>query len=154
MTISIVSSCLIEAKYIDRNHVKVNASIKLNESIYDMWLHTVFYYRFNRLTYSKFPIDLWEDLCGWIAGTTKSYIADWLLGKYVHQYTNFNHTSPYFGEIFLKINNISTTFFGFEQLLPAGKYRVEANFTNEYRKNLLMMANLVMTVSDNCIEQF
>lgn len=146
---TIASNFSCDIKYINRNHIRAYISINLSELLYDFWLHIVYFYRFNGMTYSNFPIDRWENVCGWKGGTAKSYMFDWLIKKAI-QYSNFNHTCPYVA----KIDNMSTTNFGFEQLLPAGKYRLDGNFTNGDRKNVIMMSKLFMTISDIRVERF
>lgn len=133
--------------------MRCNVWANLSEPLHDAWFHAVYYYRFNRMTYQKFPIDLWENICSWIGNKTKSYILDWTFGK-VLQYSNINHTCPYQGEVFVKVNNISISKFPFEQFLPAGKFRIDINITSGNRKIVFAMTQLFISISDNRIEQF
>lgn len=148
-----VSDLLCEMKQISRNALKIHFSLNLTKPIYDVWLHSVFYYRFNGLTYKKFPIDLWENGCGWLAGTTKSWILDWTVGK-VLNYSNLNHPCPYEGNVYLKVDSVPVSNFVIDQFLPAGKYRIDYYCTNGNRSDVLFSSHMFMSVSDNRIEQF
>lgn len=50
--------------------------VNFSQPAYELWIHTVAYYRFNGLTYTKFPVDIWEDACGWLSGKKRSFILD------------------------------------------------------------------------------
>lgn len=80
MNKTVISDLFCKAKYIDHKHIKMYAWVNLSVPTYDAWVHTVYYYRFNKLTYAKFPIDLWENACNWLAKSSKSYILDWTMG--------------------------------------------------------------------------
>lgn len=155
---TVVSDLVCEAKYIDRyRNMKGYVCANLSMPLKDIWMHAVVYYRFNGLTYSKFPVDLWEDACGWFAGTAKSYILDGTIGR-LRNYkiidTNINHACPYLGHVYAKADNISTSRFKTQQILPSGKFCLDVNLTNGYRKNVLATAQLFGSISDHRVEQF
>lgn len=68
-------------------------------------------------------------------------------------YSNMNHSCPYVGLIFVKVENISINTFVFEQLLPAGRYRCDFNLSTELKKPILM-GKIYASISDHRIEQF
>lgn len=150
---TIVTDLHCDVKYISRDHLKFDVRGNLSEPIYDFWVHTVGYYKFNQFSYQRFAVDFWDNGCDWLANKTKSYAFDWTIGR-VLQYSNINHTCPYDGQIFLKINNVSIHHFAVEPLVPSGRYRVDANVTDGNRKKVLAMASAYFSVSDHRIERF
>lgn len=146
----IVNKCLM--KHISRRQLKIDIQLNFTKPVHKAYLHTQVYFRY--MTYQKFPISLWDDMCGWFVGKRRSFIMDWTLGKML-KYSNLNHSCPYFGHIFVKVDNISMDSFVFEQLIPAGRFRIDFNLTDEYRsKTPMFMGKLFASVSDNRIEQF
>lgn len=110
------------------------------------------YYRY--VTYRFFPISIWDDMCGWIADKRHSFILDWTVGKVI-QYSNMNHPCPYVGIVFIKVDNISMDTFVFDQLLPAGRYRIDFDISDEYQGKVSMLTGKIFaSVSDHRIEQF
>lgn len=141
-----------DLKRISRNDFKINITINLLERVKDVWIHGVAYYKYNH--YQKFPIDLWEDLCGWLSGKSKSYILDWFVKKLL-KFSNLNHTCPYEGTIFVKNNNISyKEIQNFEVFLPSGRFRIDVNLTEGYHGRVFFMMKLYAKVSDHRVEQF
>lgn len=119
-----------------------------------LWSHTVFYYRYNSYTYQKFPIDLWEDVCAWLNGTTNRFLLKWI-SQIISKYSNLNHSCPYYQVMEveaerLKLNN----FLLIEQLLPSGKYRGEINLTRGYKKEPIAIVKFFFSISDNRIDKF
>lgn len=72
---------------------------------------------------------------------------DWILPKMM-KYTNLNHTCPYNGYVFLKVDNISLNDFAFPQLIPAGRYRTHIS-VQESDDKILFNASLYFSVSDH-----
>lgn len=126
--------------------MKMHVQVILKEPLYDAWLHTVVNYKYT--TYRKYAIELWENMCSWISGRSRSFVLDWSIGK-VLKYTNLNHSCPYIGHVYCKIDNISTNHFPIEYLLPSGRYRVDLNVTEGDRKTVLVMAQLFLSISDH-----
>lgn len=101
---------------------------------------------------SKFPIDLWENMCDWISGKRKAYILDWTFRRILN-YTNFNHTCPFYGYYVIDIKNISTDHFNVEPLLPSGKYRLDVEFTQQQGGGVPFTAfHIYFSVSDYRLE--
>lgn len=139
-------------KRINRENFKINISLNLTSRLKDVWIHGVAYYKYNH--YQKFPIDLWEDLCGWLSGTSKSYLSDWFVKKLL-KFSNLNHTCPYEGTIFVKNDNISIKeIHNFEVFLPSGRYRFDINLTEGYHGREFSSMKLYITISDHRVEQF
>lgn len=107
---TIVSDVSCKLKYLNREYLKLHLWTNFSKPIQDAWIHTKAYYKFNGITYRRFPIDLWDNLCDWLAKKTKSYVLDWTFGR-VLQYSNMNLPCPYVGQAYLKINNISAKAF-------------------------------------------
>lgn len=124
----------------------------LTKAVDNVWVHGVFYYKFNGITYQKYPIDLWESFCGWMEGKSKSYVLDWTVGR-ILKYTNVNHTCPYVGLVIMKVDNISIDNFPFEPLVPSGRYRVDLDIAESDRIPY-GGAKLYFSVSDHRLEVF
>lgn len=101
---------------------------------------------------SIFRKKLQEDFCGWISNKSKNYLLESTL-KIIQKYTNLNHSCPYNGTIFLKVNSVSVRQLTFAPLLPAGRYRVDINFTDDTRHNNIFMGKLFFSVADDRIEK-
>lgn len=143
-----MSSVDCKAKYIDRNHVKIAASANLSEPLHEIWVHVEPYYKFNR--YTRIAGYIWENLCDWLAGK-KSFILDYY-GSRLMKFTNINHTCPYSGNIFGKIDNISIQAFAFPQILPSGRYFIDMIGYESDRSKVLSNLQIYFSVSDHRIE--
>lgn len=132
--------------------MKIDLHWNLTRPVHDAWIHGTWYYKFNGLTYNRFPIDLWENLCDWLSGKSKSYLLDWTIGRAIN-YSNMNHSCPYHGYVFLKVDNMSVNNFPFEPetLIPSGRYRVDLDFT-EGNRVPIGNAKLYFSVSDHRLE--
>lgn len=142
-------------KHISHRHVKVHIEGNCTVPISSIWVHTVVYYKYN--TYQKYAIDLWEDFCGFLNKTANSYFVKFLFGNMMN-YTNLNHPCPYFGQFYVKVDNFSVDKFLIEQLVPAGRYRLDVNFTkipyNNEPSNVYGIFQAFGAISDHRIEQF
>lgn len=117
----------------------------------DVWFHSIFYYKFNGITFQKFPIDLWESMCDWMNGTGHSYVLDWSFGKILN-YSNLNHSCPV-NSIIIKVANTSMDTFTFEQsFLPSGDYRVDNYLSTTNGGGSFVKGSLYFSVSDHRLE--
>lgn len=97
------------------------------------------YHRFNSIIFQRFGVGLWDNVCDWLAGKARSYVLDWTIGRII-KHTNLNHSCPYSGLVYIKIDDVSIndtsirTYIPFEPLIPAGKYRININLTDRYKK--------------------
>lgn len=146
----IIDKCLM--KHIGRRQLKIDIQMNFTKPIHKAYVHTQVYFRY--VHYVLFPISLWDDMCGWFIGKRRSFAMDWTLGKML-KYSNMNHSCPYFGNVFVKVDNISMDTFIFEQFIPSGRYRIDFNLTDDYRSRTpIFMGKLFVSVSDYRIEQF
>lgn len=113
----ILSAVHCDVKYIKRDRLRAYVYANISKPIHNAWVHYVLNYRYNRMTYHKFPVDLWESPCDWLGGK-KSWILDWTVGI-VLNYTNINHPCPYEGHLYFKADNLSINTFNIEQLAPS-----------------------------------
>lgn len=144
-------------KYISRKNLKFHAHFNATRPISNVWLHGVLYYKFNGLVFSKFPVDLWQDICKWqterLAGTAnKMNLMNWVLGLAAKHSTLDKCNCPILGYHESKIDNFSTSAFVFEPLIPSGIYRLDLAFTENKRAPLLS-AQIFFSVSDYRIEK-
>lgn len=136
-------------KYIDRNHLKGDLWANLSQPIKGLWVHAIMYYRYN--TYQKIATEYWDDLCKWVNGRSNSYVMTYLM-PLLKKYSNFVHPCPYSGLIYAKSDNVSVQALTIPQIMPAGRYKVDFNYTEGDRKTVLVAASLYGTISDHRIE--
>lgn len=144
-----VSYAHCRVKHIDRAHLTVDAWANLSEPLKDIHLHGVAYFKYN--TYQKIATEYYENLCDWLAGRHSSFLLDYTK-PFMLKYTNFNHLCPYNGSVYVKIDNISEQAFPFPSLVPAGRYRIDFNFTEGNRSNILGGGSMYLGVSDHRVE--
>lgn len=137
-----------KVKYIDRNHVKIDAWANITKPIEDVWIHVVSY-MFN--TYQKLGIDLWENICDWLSGKKNSYIMYWGIER-ILKYTNLNHSCPFVGHVYIKANNVSMSKFDFTTIIPSGRYRLDFQVAEGDRRKVIGGSKLYFSVSDHRIE--
>lgn len=137
-------------RYISRGFLKMEIIGNLSQPLHDIWTHAVGYYKYN--TYTKYTIDLWENMCNFLSGKSRSYLLQWTLVK-IQRYTNLVHACPYEGLIYIKAKNFSIHTIPVEPLIPSGRYRLDINVTDGSRKLLVFSGKLFFSVSDHRIEQ-
>lgn len=150
---SIVSVIVCDVKYIKRGYLRFNVWGNLSEPLHDAWVHLVGYYKFNSITYQRFAVDLWDNGCDLLTQKATSIAFNMSLGR-VLQYTNIKHPCPYEGHVYLKVDNISVNHFPFEELIPAGRYRIDGTLTDGTRKKELIKASVYLSVSDHRVERW
>lgn len=136
------------AKYIDRNNLKISISMNISRPIHDIWLHVEPYYKFNK--YTRIAGHIWENGCDWLAGK-KSFLLDYYAPR-VLKYTNLNHSCPYTDYIFAKIDNISVQQFAFPQIAPSGRYYLDIYATESDRSQVLANLKVYASISDHRVE--
>lgn len=150
---SIGQSLRCNLKHVSRTNVKVSAYVNLTRPVNTCFFHGIFYYKFNGITFHKFPIELLEDFCGWMNGTSRSYLMEWSFSK-VLKYSNMNHTCPYVGPIWIKADSIREDSFTFENsLMPSGQYRVDLNVMEFPESVPYIKTSLYFSISDHRIEK-
>lgn len=149
-----ISALSCNVRYISHTHVRAHIWANITRPVSDGWVHIVGYYKFNSITYQRFGTDLWIEPCAWLKGKSAfSFVFDWTIGR-VLKYTNINHPCPYEGHVYVKFNNLSTSNFPFEPLIPAGRYRIDGNVTDETRKIVVATGSIYLSVSDHRVERF
>lgn len=147
---SFIQSVYCKIDYISRKNLKIDIHYNFTKPRSDIWFHGSLNYKFNGLTYQKFPINLWENICDWMSGKQKAYILDWTLGR-LTKYSNLNHSCPFNGYYFIRVNNMSMDSFIVEPLLPSGRYRLDLVATEGDRVPLTDM-KLYFSISDHRLE--
>lgn len=149
----IIGNCSIKtAGHIGSDTIQVNIDATIPEPLNELYVHTVFYYKYT--TFRKFPIDLWEELCGWLNGKTKSFYLDAAMSKTISSFEhNGPRACPLIGHYAMRIPNISFAIFKAPSLMPAGRYRIDVNLTENDRNNVIAVTSFQVSVSDLRIEQ-
>lgn len=151
----VISYLKCDVRHIGRRRLRFDLAANITKPMTGAYMHLVAYYKYN--TYRRIAVNHWEDGCGWLNGTAKSFFLDWTLKRvqnYIGADTNINHPCPYEGYTYLKINNISVDHFPLEPLMPSGRYRLDINITESDKKTSIFSAKLYMSVSDHRIEQY
>lgn len=91
---AIVGSCC-EVKYIERDVIKVDIWADLNKTLHDIWGQFVVFYKFNSLTYQKFPLAVKQNVCSWLAGNYTIPFIDSLMRIANEEYSNVYHPCPF-----------------------------------------------------------
>lgn len=110
-------------------------------------VHIEMYYRY--ATYHKFMIDIWEDFCAYLEclEPSKARVLN-VIHKNIRNYTNVIHACPYKGIIYVKADRYPFNTFLFDTLLPSGRYRIDLNFTNGFKKETFFFAQIYFSISD------
>lgn len=149
----IIGNCSFKtAGRIGSDTIEVNFDGIAVEPIKEIYIHTVFYYKY--MTYRKFPIDIWEELCGWLDSKRKSFFLDIALKK-VFEFVKHdgNLSCPLIGEYAVRIKTQSTTVLNVPSMVPSGRYRIDVNVTESDRNNVIAITSTYVSNSDNRIEQ-
>lgn len=144
-------SCIV--KYISRNNLKIDVNWYFTKPVDNAWANFDFYYKFNSITYQKFPINLWLNLCEFLKGNRfKTFGLSWMLGKLM-PFSNMRNC-PLQGLQYVTTSNFSMDNFTFkESLMPSGKYRVDIVITDGDRIELFRF-QIYGSISDHRLEVF
>lgn len=131
----------------DGDRINLYMEIEIVEPFMELYMHTVVYYKYR--VFKKFPVDVREDVCGWLNKRKKSLIMDWTIGR-VLNFINYggNLTCPLMGNLTVNFKNMSLNErFPMGSLLPIGNYRIDTNFT-EADQNSIIKSRFFATISD------
>lgn len=144
-----------DVRKISQQDMKMHMQMNFSEQLNGVWVHGVFYYRYNAHSYQRFPIDLWENVCAWLdkGAQHHSYFLKWT-GQNVRKFSNLNHSCPYSGNVWIKVDRIPINSLVMLPFMPSGRYRVDLNVTNGYNKKPFMITKFFFSISDNRVEQF
>ena len=127
-----------------RNTIKVDIEVLLKESVDNVQIHFDLYYRYN------IPIDRYVDLCQYLKDkdASKAPLMRFLMEN-IGKYSSMNHTCPYGSVIFWKADHFNFDNFKFTPLLPSGRFRLDIEFFNNSRLNLIAFAQIYFKISDH-----
>lgn len=139
-------------KYIDWNrNLKVQINFNITKPLNHIWLHTMLYYKFNGLVYSKFPIDLWYNICEWqdkrLTGRL-TRVEGYASFKRLLDMSSLNHSCPFVGYYSVDVKNMSMEAFPFEPLLPSGRYRFDMAYSEKFHGYEFYTSQIYFSVSD------
>lgn len=118
-----------------------------------MFIHVIFYYKYT--TFHKFPIDWTDELCDILDGKRTSFVTERFVNKIIDDVKHDGPLKcPLFGVYSLKLDNVSMSIFDVPSLMPAGRYRIDTNFTEKNPKNIFAFGSTRTDISDHRIEQF
>lgn len=142
---------------IGNDRISAVTRFRITEPITEAFLHMRAFYKYQAYQpYKKFPVDIWEDLCGWLNGTKNSFYLNWTLEPAKKFITYDGEMKcPLIGNLDMKFENISlNSRFPLTQIVPSGRYRVEVNFTEGDRSTIISGKRYYFSISDNRIGQF
>lgn len=128
--------------------------ITFTKPITELYVHSQVFFKYQ--TFKKFPVDLWEDVCGWFNGTRKSHIMDRTI-KPVLKYVKYDWPLKCplrEGNFSMNYYNISISEQFAFPLVPSGHYLLDTKFTEGDRKTTILKSQTYITISDNRIEQY
>lgn len=153
-----VNQCFIKkVGHIGTDRVNVSVKVSILKPVSELHAHLVVYFKYQ--VFKKFPIDIWEDICGWSTGKKKSFLMDWSIGKYmdaVKYDSGEKFQCPMMvGNLSVNFHNISfNEHFPFAPLMPSGHYRFDITTTEGQKSILMAYFQLFISIADNRIEQY
>lgn len=144
--------CIV--KSINRTHVNIDVATNYNRTLRSFFLHIVVYLQASTNEYRQSGINVWENLCGFFKGANGNILSK-IIYDIFRNYTNFNHACPYRpGVYFVKWNKAKVNFLNFGQFLPAGRFRIDINFTDGYKGEVLQIHKTYFSISDHRLDIF
>lgn len=149
--------CAVSGKYISnltcimqpvaRNTFRMLLVTTLVRPVDNVWVKFDVNYRYS--TYRSI-IARFEDACEYFR--EKNIVRGAMLhvlSQNFGNYTNFNHTCPYEGDVILRSDRFSADNFRVVPLVPSGRYYLNVSFFEGGKKNWMGSAALYSTVSDH-----
>lgn len=138
-------------KFNNRKNFSARFEGRLRKPVNSIWAHSVMYYKYNY--YTKFPVDVWEDFCGFLNGKTHPILLEMMLSRLI-KHVNVNHSCTNSKDIFATFDNVPWSLFTFEPLIPSGRFRLDVNLTEGNRGDPLAELKIYFSVSDHRVERF
>lgn len=136
-------------KYIDRNHLKVDAWGNLTKPVNSFKLRIRFYYKYAR--YQRVGGDFNVNLCEMLLMKANRHpVMEWYLGK-LSKFTNFNHKCPYSGFLYARADNVSIDELVYPDMIPAGRYRIDTTVFED-NDRVLFNTSVYFSISDHRID--
>ena len=139
-------------KPVGPNILSIDIFAKLIRSLKNVQLHATVYYSYNGITFTKFPIDVWESLCDYHKGKWQPIIEMFYYN--LRPFWNVNHPCPYSDNITLHIDKYAINDFSVGQILPSGRYRFFANLTEGRKRDFVWSIQLFIEISDHRVHGF
>lgn len=138
--------------------VHVDAEILFNRTVKSTFIHYAVYYQHSTNEYRPFLVNGWEDFCGYLNGD------DWKNGgknvlisfiyRTLRNYTNVRSCPIQPKTYYFKMDNVSVNVFNYDQLVPAGRYRIEIDVHDGYKGKQFATLKVYGSVSDHRVEKF
>lgn len=151
---SILSVKRCVAKSLSRDRIHVDGLGVVSRTINTTFIHVSVYYQFSNNEYRPFLINKWEDLCGYFRGEMGNFLIAFIY-PVIRDYTNIGHTCPIKADsYYFKIKNESINMFNYDQLVPAGRYRIDIDAHEGFEGKQFLKIKIYGSVSDHRIERF
>lgn len=148
--------CNVNSKYISEykcemrpvapNVFKINGTFALTEPINNLWVHFQTFYRYSH--YQKFA-DVWEDGCGFLRNMNEARVLKAIFDS-INSHNlqiNFELQCPFKGVLKAYHPHANISHF-WAPLLPAGRYRIDANATKGKNGVQIVFGQIYFTISD------
>lgn len=137
-------------KMVAPNVFNFRSNVNVTKSFNEVWVNIVVYHKY--LTYQKYLIDVWIDVCQALKDPAKNPLAELLWDIYL-QYRdnlklNFNPTCPFYGNLVAEsLRPINYSYVNLP-LMKAGRYRADFRFTNFLNGPIAIIFQLYGAISD------
>lgn len=144
----LVNKCVVKGSG-QNNSDRINVSFQstIVKPMSKLYIHVVVYYKYQ--TYKKFPIDLWEEACGFLDGKQQSYTME--IFQRIEQYIKYNRKlrCPLIGNLTIEFNNLSLNKqFPLLPILPTGHYLFQMTYIEEDRFTVIINTKSFMEIID------
>lgn len=140
------------------SHTRVRTTFYANftRPIKSLHVHAVLYRKFTANVYRKFTIDGWENICGWLGGTAKSYLMDFTVGRFWNSSSTTTNVKkcPLVDHIYFRADNISLETYGLDFLFPSGRFRLDVTYYENKGGQWIALTKGFFSVSEHRIEVF
>lgn len=133
----LVSKC--EAKPSDQiksDRFNVTFQSTIVQPVSKLYIHVIVFYKYQ--TYKKFPIDIWEEACGFLNGKQQSYTME--LFQQIDQFIKYNGKlkCPLIGNLTIEFYNLSVNKqFPLLPILPTGQFIFQSDYFEYDRVTLV-----------------
>lgn len=116
------------ARLIGRQFIRIDMVAALNHTLESAFLHYSVFYQFSTNEFRSFPVNGWEDFCGYMRGDAGNIFIKTIYPPF-RKFTNLNDSCPIKRPFILfKIQNLTMSYFSPLFMIPSGRYRLDLAF--------------------------
>lgn len=147
LNVSIVSYLNSQIRPIASNVYKVNITMVLKVVLENVWVRFVLYHKYQR--YPKFLIDVWENGCDFLSGSSTSPMIKILIENSLRAGVklSFKLRCPFSGTIIVAHDRLNVSGISIP-LFPAGRYRLDLMFATAKHQDPYVKFQTYVSISD------